>query len=661
MPDGNPSAAGDFEVVVTRNVMVPMRDGVKLATDLYRPARGGQPVPEPLPVLLYRTPYNKDEIETALGYNHWFARHGYLCVIQDCRGCYASEGTVNFLFPEAEDGFDTLDWIAQQPWSAGKVGSWGTSWSGWTQTAMAALGPTNLAAMIPNMSGADAHECTVRHGGAMELRFLAWAFWHSASNTQKELKRNAWIDPALNLGAPRFRDWLGRMPIRRGQTQLALVPPYESWAFEIFTHADFDEYWQHPSVCPREHWDRFPDAAILLVGGWYDSYTRATFDNFVGLREQGKNVRVLVGPWTHGSETVELSYAGDVEFGREAALESFKSVHLEWFDRHLKGTGTPPLNPPDRGGKGGIEGGGEKKETDEADELPVRIFVMGGGSGERTPSGRLMHGGRWREEQEWPLARTQFTPFYLHGDGSLQREPPQEQESWTTYRYDPSNPVPSIGGNVSSLNELGPLPPGVADAAYAPRGSRSEDILSPGGFDQCEGEAFFGSGPPYLPLGSRADVLVFQTPPLEEDLEVTGPIEVKLWVSSTAVDTDFTAKLIDVYPPSSWYPRGYALNLTDSILRLRYRNGRRSAEFLEPSEVATITITLYPTSNLFVRGHRIRLDISSSNFPRFDMNPNTGEPIGLDRRRVVADNTVYHDRTCRSCIVLPVIPGGVNA
>ncbi len=251
----------EFEVIVERNVPVTVRDGVTLATDIFHPARDGQPVTEPSPVLLLRTPYNKDEVEATMGYNRWFAQRGYVCVIQDCRGCYESGGDVNFLFPEAEDGFDTLEWIDQQPWSNGRVGTWGTSWMGWTQTAMAALGPKNLVAMVPNMSGADAHQCTVRQGGAMELRFIAWAFWHSATNTQSRLKQDPWIDPALNLGAAAFHEWLTRMPIREGQTQLALVPAYEKWALEILTHSDRDEYWKHPRVCPREHWDNFPDAA----------------------------------------------------------------------------------------------------------------------------------------------------------------------------------------------------------------------------------------------------------------------------------------------------------------------------------------------------------------------------------------------------------------
>jgi hypothetical protein len=216
--------------------------------------------------------------------------------------------------------------------------------------------------------------------------------------------------------------------------------------------------------------------------------------------------------------------------------------------------------------------------------------------------------------------------------------------------------VPSIGGNVSSLRDVLPLPAGIADPRYAGRSERTEDIMTPGGFDQRESPAFHGCHAPYLPLGSRADVLVFQTEPLREPVEVTGPIEVTLWAATSAVDTDFTAKLVDVYPPSPSYPLGYALNLTDSIARVRYRNGRERGEPATPGQPMELRITLYPTSNLFVAGHRIRLDISSSNFPRFDVNPNTGEPLGRDRRRVVADNTVFHERDRQSRIALPLIP-----
>jgi predicted acyl esterase len=330
---------------------------------------------------------------------------------------------------------------------------------------------------------------------------------------------------------------------------------------------------------------------------------------------------------------MELSYAGDVEFGHDAALPSFDELHLRWYDRWLRG----------------VDNGLDT-------EAPLRIFVMGGGSGRRSGAGRLVHGGRWRDEHEWPLARARFTDYYLHGDGSLTTDPPREASSAITYRFDPARPVPSIGGNVSSLRDVLPLPPGLADPSYAGRGERTADVMRPGGFDQREAPGFHGCRPPYLPLGSRPDVLVFQTEPLREPTEVTGPIEVHLWVATSAVDTDFTAKLIDVYPPSAWYPQGYALNLTDSIARLRYRNGRERGELVKPGEPVQVTLTLYPTSNLFMPGHRIRLDVSSSNFPRFDVNPNTGEAIGRERRRVVADNTVFHERGRESRVVVPIVP-----
>ena len=621
-------------VVVQENVQVPMRDGVELATDLYLPAWKGEAMTGKFPTLLVRTPYNKTTTERTSGDGHCFARHGYVALIQDCRGCFGSGGDVNFLLPEAEDGFDTLAWIARQPWSSGRVGTWGTSWSGWTQTAMAALGPPQLAAMIPNMSGSNAHHSSVRHGGAMELRFLAWAFWHSAGNTQAELKADASIDPALNLGAVPFQDWLKRMPIRRGQTQLRLVPSYESWAFELFTHGDYDEYWRHPSWAPSEHWDRFSDVPVLLVGGWYDSYTRSTFENFVGLSSRKKApVKVLVGPWVHGDSTPEQSCAGDVEFGAEAALASFRDLHLHWFNAVMKGVGP------------GIE-----------DMPPVRIFVMGGGGGHRTKAGRLFHGGRWRDENEWPLARSRFTKYFLHEDQHLRTQPSVLNIASITYRFDPSNPVPSIGGGVSSHQSVGPMPAGLADPGVLSYAVRADPIMWPGGFDQVEAPDYFGCEPPYLPLGSRSDVIVFQTEPLAEDMEVTGPITVSLWVSSSAPDTDFTAKLVDVYPPSASYPFGYALNLTDSIMRLRYRRGPEEARFLSPGTIDEITITLYPTSNLFAAGHRVRLDISSSNFPRFDVNPNTGERIGLNRRQACADNTIFMDAEHPSHVVLPIIP-----
>ena len=622
-----------YEVIVQRDVMATMRDGVRLAADIYLPAQNGEPLPGKHPALLHRTQYDKTAVERGIGWCRWFAERGYVAILQDSRGTFESEGVTNFFIPEAEDGFDTLEWIGRQTWSNGQVGNWGISWAGWTQTAMAALGPPNQGTLVPTFSGSNAYTSTIRQGGAFELRLMGAAFWVSAFNRNRGLKQEPFVDPALNLSPVRISDWLTRLPIRRGQTQLSLVPNYEDWLLEIMTRSDYDEYWKHPSFAPEEHWDNFPDWPMLFVGGWYDPYTRAVFENFLGLSALKKGpVRVLIGPWTHANDSPERVYAGDAEFGGEAAVD-FKETHRRWFDQWMRGV-----------------------ENGVREEAPIRLFVMGGGEGYRTLSGRLMHGGRWRDEHEWPLARTQFTPFYIHADGSLDASVQSETESSTTYTFDPEDPVPTIGGQLSAFYELTDLPPGIADPAVLPRQARVRDIVAAGGYDQTEDPRFFGCSPPFLPLGSRRDVLVYQTEPLAEDVEVTGPIEVVLWVSSSAPDTDFTAKLIDSYPPNMHYPYGFNLNLTDSIIRLRYRHGDGKADPLPPGEVACIKIILLPTSNLFAAGHRIRLDISSSNFPRFDANPNTGEPLLQHRRKAPADNTVFHDALRPSHVLLPVIP-----
>jgi len=620
----------EYDVVVEQDVMVPTRDGVNLAADVYHPVRNGLPLKHELPTLLERTPYDKRQTER-MNRATFFTRNGYTVVVQDCRGCFGSEGEFYFLKNEPYDGYDTIEWIASQLWSNGKIGTYGTSYMSWVQSAAATQNPPHLTCMFPNMSGWNSHTSSVRHGGAMELRFMAWAFWHSALNSNRTLKKKQWIDKALNNTD--FRDWLTRMPIRRGHTPLALVPNYEQWCFDIFTRADYDDFWKQPGFATEEHLEQHADVPIYLCGGWYDSFARSTLESFTSLSGAKKShIKVLMGPWTHGTYTPELSDSGDIDLGPKAALESFNALHLRWFGRWLKDAD----NGIDR-------------------EAPVQIFVMGGGSGNKTRDGRLDHGGYWRCEQEWPLGRTKYTKFYLNANGLLSTQWPDVKNSSTSYFADPNNPVPTIGGNFSSLDYLKPPPPNI-DLKLIPSVERREHITPMGGFNQHEGSDFFGCKPPYLPLASRSDVLVFQSTPLDYDIEVTGSPSIKLWISSSALDTDFTAKLIDVYPPNEDYPQGYALNLTDSILRTRYRNNRNQGELMEPGEVYEIEIILYPTSNLFKKGHHIRLDIASSNFPRFDVNPNTGEPIGLNRLVVIAKNTVYHDRNHLSHAVLPIIP-----
>ena len=611
---------------IERNVMITARDGIRLGTDIYRPAD----TEGPLPALLERTPYGKQDLERMRRAER-YAEHGYAVVVQDCRGCHSSEGDLVFLVNEPFDGYDAVEWTARQEWCDGKVGTYGTSYVAWTQSTLATQNPPHLACMIPTMGGWNAYTSSVRQGGAYELRFLAWAFWHSVNHGNAEIRAHPWVQEGLASG-PDFRHWLRRLPLRRGQSQLALIPGYERWALELVRHGDYDDFWKQPGFAIEEFLEQHSDVPILLIGGWYDSYTRATLEAFQALRQAKQGpVKVVMGPWVHGTYTTEEQVCGDVDLGPEAPLESLDRLHLDWFDQWLKGIPTDAARMP-----------------------PIRWFLMGGGSGRRTRLGNLDHGGRWLEGDGWPLPQAEPTPYYLHPDRTLSTRPPDRRESSTGYSYDPRRPVPTVGGNFSSLSRIHPWPDGVRPES-APTPTMIEAVTPAGGVDQTEGPDFFGCTPPYLPLGSRPDILVFETPPLEEDLEIVGPVEVKLWISSSAPDTDFTAKLIDVYPPSPDYPLGYALNLSDSILRARYREGRGTARLLQPGVVASITIVLYPTANLFQKGHRIRLDISSSNFPRFDVNPNTGEPLGRERSWTIARNTVFHDRSRPSHMTLPLV------
>jgi putative CocE/NonD family hydrolase len=317
-------------------------------------------------------------------------------------------------------------------------------------------------------------------------------------------------------------------------------------------------------------------------------------------------VKMILGPWIHGQHT--RSAHGQVDFGPAAAIDGLE-FRLRWYDRWLKNAANGAEN-----------------------DAPVKLFVMGGGSEAKAAEGRHLHGGVWRDEREWPLARTRFTPYYLQADGSLTSEKPLEASSRTSYDFDPQDPVPAVGGNISSAN----------------------GILLQGAWDQKCGEHVWNCKNS-LPLSARRDVLVFETPPLTADVEITGPIDVKLWASSSALDTDFTAKLIDVHPPTADFPAGIDMNLEDGIIRARFRNSIEKAELMKPGEVYEFTIHMYPTSNLFKAGHRIRIDISSSNFPRFDVNPNTGEPLNGNRRMMIATNTIYHDAAHPSHVILPIV------
>ena len=590
------------DIVVERNVLIPMRDGIRLAADVYRPASDGVIIAGRSPVLLTRTPYSKSRESTVATAEH-FARHGYVAVVQDMRGLYESEGQFSkYSDFEPPDGYDTVEWVARQDWSDGRVGMWGTSYGAHTQADAAKLNPPSLKAMLLNQGGmANAWDHAVRHGGAFELgRELTWAFRQIPAESD---------DPVIHalFEKEKITDWYAALPFRPGLSPLAIAPAFETYILNEYTRSDYSDFWQRKPLNWSAWYDETADATMLHVGGWYDIFLRGTILNYRELRRlKASPIELMIGPWTHSGN--DETHSGDVDFGAAAAILDFDNdFQRRWFDIYLKG------------------------EQAAVPRNPVRLFVMGTGDGSRTEDDRLMHGGYWTEAPDWPLPDAEPTAYYLTGDGGLSQARPDVRQSSTTYTFDPRHPVPTLGGNVSAR-------------------------VYDGAFDQRERPDFHGSRPPYLPLRSRADVLVFQTEPLEQDVVVIGPIEVVLYASSTAVDTDFTAKLVDVYPPSTDFPGGFDMNISDALVRASYRDDRETRDLIEPGEVYRLVIRPFATANVFKKGHRIRVDISSSNFPRFDVNPNTGEPLGKHRRMVSADNTVYHGRDRASHILLPIVP-----
>ena len=605
-----------YNVVIEHNVMAPMPDGVRLAADIYFPALDGTRAPGAFPVIVERTPYNKAApMQVTKG--KFFARRGYACVIQDVRGRFASEGEWYAFAKEAEDGYATVEWLGAQPWSTGKVGTMGDSYAGSDQSALATLNPPHLATMIVAVGASNYYHSSMRHNGALEQRFLIYALRMAATSKEAE------ADPALKTALQqvlmeKVPEMVRQFPLKAGTTLLRRLPSYERWAMDVLTHADYDDYWKgFRGYAPSEYYDEHADVPTLYWGGWYDSYARNTTESYIRLSALKRSPQyLLMGPWTHGQ--YEVTHAGDLDFGAAAHVH-YLDMKLLWFDHWLKGL-----------------------RSEVADWSPVRFFTMGTGDGRRVVQGapggpqdfpgRIHHGGDWHNAPDWPLPDTRYTPYYLHGDGTLSPDKPRTGASEPSrFTFDPRNPVPTIGGGISAV----------------------DDTMQPGGFDQ-RGRAGFLGCQDTLPLNARPDVLTFQTPPLDEALEVTGPVEMRLWASSSALDTDFTAKLIDVYPPSAEHPDGLAINITDSIMRARYRNGYETPELLTPGQACEFVFSLYPTSNVFKAGHCVRLDVSSSNWPRFDVNPNTGGPLGLEPRCQAAHQTIHHDPEHPSHVLLPV-------
>lgn len=602
-----------------QTMMVAMRDGIRLATDIYLPpeARDGGPVP----VLLERTPYDKR------GTNHGdrtladpvprskpdiaaqFVAAGYGYVLQDCRGRFGSEGGFTKYLNEAEDGYDTLAWLVDQPWCNGRIGTLGLSYCAHVQAALAGLDPPGLAAMFLDCGGfSSAYHNGVRQGGAFELKQLTWAY--NKSLQQAEGQGDA--ERVAALRAQDIREWIKVMPWRRGHSPLAAAPDYEDYVVEQWENDRFSPFWRQRGIYWRGSYAETADVPMVHMSGWYDPYSITAIENFTGLKRlKGSPMRLVLGPWTHGQRSV--TYAGDVDFGVEASVdgnlaEDFVTLRREWFDCHLKGdAAAEPLR------------------------APVSVFVMGGGSGRRNAAGRLDHGGRWRAEPDWPLPSAVDTPYHLHASGRL--APGTSDAGCLPFEADPLDPVPTIGGAVTS----------------------GAPVMAAGAYDQQEVAGLFGARCPGRPLSDRPDVLTFETDALDADVEVTGQVSFRLFVSTDGPDADITVKLLDVYPPSEDYPDGFAMNLAHGILRLRFRDSFERPEPMVPGRIYPIVIRSFPISNLFKAGHRIRADIAGSNFPHFDINPNCdwGDPQSVPRK---ATNVIHVGTEFPSQAILPIVP-----
>jgi putative CocE/NonD family hydrolase len=566
-------------IEVEFDVVARMRDGTRLRANVYRPGGDG-----PWPVLLSRLPYGKD-LGGVLGVLDpvQAARRGYLVVVQDTRGRFRSEGDWEPFVREPEDGFDTIAWAAGLPGSDGQVGTFGWSYFGFTQWSAATLRPPALRVMVPFITWVDPLNGLLFRGGALELGTMG--SWHLAQGFDVLVRRHATDAAALGAAVDALGDELDTLgdkgyaslplaefaPVRRHPLPPAFFDPIErpvdrSVLAPLWIARAFDQV----------------NVPSFNIGGWYDIFLADTMTAYLAMRERGVPSRLLIGPWAHATHQNPV---GQTNFGVGAVpgfvdrRTDLGSLQLRWFDHWLKGIDSGMLREP-----------------------PITLFVMGEN--------------RWRNETDWPLARAIPTPFYLRSDGGLTTDAPASDEAPDQFVYDPSRPVPTLGGATLLTPDF-----------------------PPGPFDQ-------------RPIEARPDVLVFRGEPLATDVEVTGPVSVVLWAASSARDTDFVARLVDVAPD------GTSINLTDGIVRARYRGAGRghAPSLIEADRAYEYAIDLWATSNLFRAGHRIGVDVTSSSFPRWDRNPNTGHGFGADADLRPARQTILHDAEHPSRVVLPLIP-----
>ncbi len=596
------------------DMMVLTRDGERLATDVYLP----QHSEGPWPVIIERTPYNKEaasrsEVDVS---GHLLSREemakaftnaGFACVFQDCRGRYKSSGVFIKYINEAEDGFDTCQWLIQQPWCNGSIGTMGLSYAAHTQMALACLNPPGLQCMALDSGGfSSAYECGIRQGGAFELKQATWAY------RQALVSPEAQADPKLKeqLSNEDITEWFKQMPWSKGHSPIKHLPEYEEYLLQQWEAGRFSSFWKKSGIYSLESYQNIPDIPILLMSSWYDVYVKSTLDNYNALSAHKKApISLIMGPWLHGDRNV--THCGDVDFSEKAAFDgnvgkNWLQYRIDWFTRWL------------------LDG-------ECGNDAAVKVFQMGGGAGNTTPQHKRNHGGQWIHSSQWPLPETNTQTWYLNKDYSLHQSKEMTPTA-ITYSFDPKKPVPTLGGALTS----------------------GKPVFVGGAFNQIEDPRFFGSTGSEQPINNRSDILSFETQPLHEDILVAGNVKATLFIESDAPDTDFTIKLLDIAPSNEDYPQGFAMNITDGIFRCRYHKSWQQPERLQQGHIYKIEVEAFATCNLFSKGHKIRLDISSSNFPKFDVNPNSGEPEGSAQYARIANNTIHLSEENASCLALDI-------
>jgi putative CocE/NonD family hydrolase len=593
------SGRGACDVTKQANVPARMRDGTVLFADVYRPA-----ATEPVPVILMRTQYGKEAAQmqpSRFQSPSWFASHCYIVVIQDIRGQYASEGTFYEYAHDRNDGYDSVEWAARLPGANGAVGMYGSSYNAATQWLAATATPPSLKAIVPSNTASDYYDGWTYENGAFRLGFIVPWMMSTIVLSAAEHRGDLALAKSLKENYKdvaswmKFRPYMEFPPFRPTDREVA---PY---FYDAIRHSHYDSYWEEFSIETRYAAVQVP---VLAFEGWYDAFLAGGLKNFMGMVEHGgseiarRNQRIVIGPWDHiGWGRPDSVVSPRLKAIGPVANSPVNELTLAWFDHFLKGK------------ENGVNGGPR-----------VDYFVMGEN--------------RWHAASGWPVPGTQYRSWYLGsgghaasilGDGTLSDEIPGASSAMQDeFVYEPWNPVPSAGGHSCCAWNRAPQ----------------------GQFDQ-------------LPIEQRSDVLVYSSPPLQEPVKITGPISVILYAASSAPDTDFTAKLIDVHPD------GTAVNLNNGILSARFRNSLSQPSLINPGEIYKYTITVWPTSNLFKVGHRIRLEISSSDFPQFAQNPNTGDPLGTTKTWRAANQTIFHDQGHPSALILPIIPpevaGGTGA